>query len=182
MGLLLFLYMSSSNNVSEKSSRVEEVKNAPRNRESILADSQTAQKHELVTLVIESRLSRLQNYKLTTDSSMWDKTEYTKRSQEIKEFIETIKTKNSDKDILDASYKLSLKDGTLVRDLLLDKNASVGDIQKIAIRLIRADNGSDQIEAIAAKDLGELFSSGIDKLQNDQKAKTEIIRRTNKHF
>ncbi|MBX9809533.1 hypothetical protein K2X92_04055 [Candidatus Gracilibacteria bacterium] len=170
----------SSNN--EKSSRVEEAKNAQRNRESVLANSQTTQKHELVTLVMESRLSRLQNYKLTTDSSMWNKTEYTKRSQEIKEFLEAIKTKNSDKDIINASFSLSLKDGSLIRDDLMKHTMSLGDMQKTAIRLMRADNGSDQVEAIAAKDLGELFNIGIDRLQKDQKAQTEIIRRTNKHF
>ncbi len=166
-------------NSAEKPSHQEAENNAPRTRELVLAESQDSQKLELIRFVMESRLSRLQNYKLTTDSSMWNKSEYTDRAKRIEKFLDDIKNKV---DIISASNELAPKDKSLIRDELMKNNGSVGDMQKTAIRLMRADNGSDQLEKFAIKDLSTLVESGIQKLNNDTDALTKIKQRTQKHF
>ncbi len=150
--------------------------------ETIKEQTQESLKTELVRNVLEARLSRLQNYKLTTDSKLWDKSEYTLRVSELTKFIDTIKNETDPKKIDIASASLSLKDGTLVRDELLPKWSSIDELQKIALRLMRADNGTDQVEKVASKSLDTLFSEGVIKLDSDNKAKADITRRTNKHF
>ena len=171
--------MSLDSNVARGLNRREEAKKTPQNKEVVFIESQNEQKLELIRLVMESRLSRLQNYKLTTDSSMWNKSEYTDRAQRITKFLENI---TNNVDIISASNELAPKDKSLIRDELMKNNGSVGDMQKTAIRLMRADNGSDQLEKFAIKDLTTLVESGITRLNQDSDAITKIKKRTQKHF
>ena len=48
-------------------------------------------KTELLVQVMEARLSRLQNYKLTGDSKLWDR-DYQERAKKVDTFLQYIKT------------------------------------------------------------------------------------------
>jgi uncharacterized protein YyaL (SSP411 family) len=103
---------------------------------------------------MEARLSRLQNYKLARDTKFLDEKVYTLRAKEIQEFLKKIATTNDPKAIEAASFHLSLDDGQLIRDQLLPQwSKGVIDIQKVALTLMRADNGTEQVEKIAANTL-----------------------------
>ena len=73
-------------------------------------ESQDAQKIELLREVMEARLGRLKNYKLTGDSKLWY-TDYASRAKEVEVFLESIKSNRNIEAIKIASSKLSLPEG-----------------------------------------------------------------------
>lgn len=140
------------------------------------AESQDAQKRELILQVMEARLDRLKNYKLTWDSKLWD-SDYPERAKKTEACIAVIKGSAS----LDtAMNELAPQERSLMRPLIAQNN--ILELQKSAIALMRADNGSDQVEAIAARNLWDLFDKGVKRLEGDTKAQAEIERRANRDF
>lgn len=156
---------------SDKASAALKATELPRNlAQPIEKQTGDALKKENLIYVLEARLARLQNYKLTRDIKLLDEKTYTERANQLSAYITALKTPASTLPVL------SREELNLISQV--NNASSPADI----LRLIRADNGSDQVEAIAAKNLGEIFAQGVAKLNNDGKAKTEITRRANKHF
>lgn len=92
-------------------------------------------------------------------TKFFDEKSYTLRAKEIQEFLAKIKMTHR-KAIEAASLRLSLDDGQLIRDQLLPQwNKGVIDMQKVALTLMRSDNGTKQVEKIAANTLGDLFKT-----------------------
>lgn len=181
--LYVTFYHMESNSVSRQSDRIREGQTAPALKESVIKDSVDGQKKSLIMDVMEARLSRLQNYKLALDTKLFKEKEYTSRVKETQEFLKKVANTTDPKVIEAATFHLSLDDGQLIRDQLLPQwSKGVIDMQKVALGLMRADNGTEQVEKIAATSLWDLFSQWATKLSTDSKAKSEIVRRANKHF
>lgn len=143
-----------SNSVSRQSDRIREGQTAPALKESVIKDSVDGQKKSLIMDVMEARLSRLQNYKLALDTKLFKEKEYTSRVKETQEFLKKVANTTDPKVIEAATFHLSLDDGQLIRDQLLPQwSKGVIDMQKVALGLMRADNGTEQVEKIAATSL-----------------------------